>query len=423
MRVATQRWLEQDWGSGWHPFTDQALWEGEEWPVIVRGEGAYLEDSEGRRYLDANSSIWTNIHGHGHPKLVEAIREQAGELCHSSYLGLGNARANELGARLCEVSGLERCFFSDNGSTAIEAALRMELQWRAMRGEARRRVFLAFENGYHGDTLGAASLSGVGRFFEAVAGMGPEVRTLSGLEELAGVDGGEVAAVVIEPLVQGVNEMRVWPEGMLRDLREWCDGAGVHLILDEVMTGFGRTGELFACQVEGVVPDFLCLAKGLTGGCLPLAATLTTGEIYEAFKGPGRTFYYGHSYTGNALGCAVALASLELCLEEGFLSGVRAKGEVMGEFLGRFEGLRGVRAVRRVGMIAGIELAGDGSGRVGRDVCGQLREVGVLTRPILDTVVWMPPPGASEGDLREMGEKIGSILEGVMKPAGVDAKL
>ncbi|MGJ8724890.1 MAG: adenosylmethionine--8-amino-7-oxononanoate transaminase [Roseibacillus sp.] len=410
MEEDTRQWLEEDWKYGWHPFTDQAQWEKVAGPVIVRGEGVYLIDSEGRRYFDGNSSIWTNIHGHSHPKLVEAICKQAGELCHSSYLGLANARASELAARLSRATGMDRCFFSDNGSTAIEAALRMELQWRHHNGEAGRRGFVAFENGYHGDTLGAASLGGVGRFFESIAGMGPQVTWARGLEDLKAVDATKIAAVIIEPLIQGVNEMRPWPVGMLRSLREWCDRKGVHLILDEVMTGFGRTGTLFACQNEEVRPDYLCLAKGITGGYMPLAATLTTDEIYQSFKGPGRTFYYGHSYTANPLGCAVALASLKLCEEEGFLGEVRAKGEMMGEVLASLQRLPKVLAVRRCGMVAGIELTGDGSGAHGKEVCQRLRELGMLTRPILDTLVWMPPLGSSREEIGAMGALFGEAL-------------
>ena len=402
MKKETRQWLQDDWAHSWHPFTDQAQWEGVAGPVIVKGEGVYLIDSEGRRYFDGNSSIWTNVHGHSHPKLVEALREQAGELCHSSYLGLANARASELSASLCQAAGMDRCFFSDNGSTAVEAALRMELQWRHQNEEQNRRGFVAFENGYHGDTLGAASLGGVGRFFESIAGMGPEVTWAKGLEDLGKVAPQTIAAVIIEPLIQGVNEMRPWPAGMLKQLRDWCDQNGVHLILDEVMTGFGRTGELFACQKESVRPDYLCLAKGLTGGCMPLAATLTTDDIYQSFKGPGKTFYYGHSYTANPLGCAVALASLQLCQDGKFLPQVQAKGELMGELLAELQELSAVKETRRCGMVAGIELEGDGSGAAGKEVCLKLRERGLLTRPILDTIVWMPPLASSAEEIREM---------------------
>ncbi len=402
MRDDTRQWLANDWAHAWHPFTDQGDWEGADCPVIVKGEGVFLTDSEGHRYFDGNSSIWTNIHGHSHPHLVTALHRQAETLCHSSYLGLANARASELSARLCQATALDRCFFSDNGSTAIEAALRMELQWRHQNGEKERRGFVAFENAYHGDTLGAASLGGVGRFFESISGLGPEVTWARSLTDLKALDPSSVAAVVIEPLIQGVNEMRPWPVGMLAEIRDWCHQTGVHLILDEVMTGFGRTGELFACQREQVRPDYLCLAKGLTGGCMPLAATLTTDEIYQAFKGPGRTFYYGHSYTANPLGCAVALASLELCQEKDFLPEVRAKGELMARLLQEVESLATVKETRRCGMVVGIELEGDGSGSAGRQACLRLREQGLLTRPILDTVVWMPPLASSRGELTEM---------------------
>ncbi|MDP0492554.1 MAG: adenosylmethionine--8-amino-7-oxononanoate transaminase [Verrucomicrobiota bacterium JB023] len=403
---STRELLEADWRHAWHPFTDQSLWEGVDSPVIVRGEGVWLEDSEGRRYYDGNSSIWTNIHGHSHPALVEALREQAGTLCHSSYLGLANARASELAMTLSKsFSGgaLQRVFFSDNGSTALEVALRMELQWRWMRGEKERRKVVAFENAYHGDTLGAASLGGVGRFFEAIAGLGVEVEQVGGLAGLLAVDGDDVAAVVIEPVIQGVNEMTPWPTGMLKSVRAWCDEHGAHLICDEVMTGFGRTGALFACELEEVVPDYLCLAKGLTGGTMPLAATLTREVIYEDFKGPGKTLYYGHSYTANPLGCAVALASLELCQRDGFLLSVREKGELMGALLKQLSSHPSVKAVRRVGMVSGIELAGDGSSRGGKALCKRLRERGLLTRPILDTVVWMPPLASTRAELQAMG--------------------
>ena len=242
----------------------------------------------------------------------------------------------------------------------------------------------------------------MGRFFESIAGMGPVVTWARTVTDLNDLNPEEVAAVVIEPLIQGVNEMRPWPEGMLKKIRDWCDDRGVHLILDEVMTGFGRTGELFACQVEQVSPDYLCLAKGLTGGTMPLAATLTSNEIYQSFKGEGRTFYYGHSYTANPLGCAVALASLELCLQDDFLPEVRRKGEVMEELLRELEGEGGVKEARRCGMVAGLELEGDGSGLGARKACLQLRELGMLTRPILETVVWMPPLSATEEELREM---------------------
>jgi adenosylmethionine-8-amino-7-oxononanoate aminotransferase len=266
-------------------------------------------------------------------------------------------------------------------------------------GETKRDRFVAFDNGYHGDTMGAASLGGVSRFFERFRKFGVEVDFVGSLEDLAGLDSERVAAVIIEPLIQGVNEMRLWPKGMLKGLRDHCRRVGMHLILDEVMTGFGRTGTMFACGQEEVVPDFLCLAKGLTGGYMPMAATLTSEEVYEAFLGGAENaFYYGHSYTANPLGCAVALASLGLFESEDTLECLKPKIEAMEELLGKVrEGSSRVHEVRQCGFIAGVELRqADGSAyspevRMGERVCMAARGEGLLTRPIHDTVVMMPP--------------------------------
>lgn len=307
MNEQTQQWLAWDRRHCWHPFTDQRAWCDPEFEplLLVRGEGVWLWDSEGRRYFDGNSSIWTNIHGHGHPALNAAVQAQLAEVAHTSFLGFANPRAAELAARLCGLfpaDTLTRVFFSDDGSTAVECAVKMALQYRMQTGEPKRTRLVAFDNAYHGDTMGAASLGGVSLFFERFRKFGMPVSFVRDLAELRVLEADEIAAVIIEPLIQGVNQMHLWPAGMLRELREWCDATGVHLILDEVMTGFGRTGTMFACQQENVVPDFLCLAKGLTGGYLPLAATLTTEKIYRAFEGPENVFYYGHSYTANPLG-------------------------------------------------------------------------------------------------------------------------
>lgn len=397
MKDRVNKWILADHAHCWHPFTDQEIWESNFPVVICRGKGSWLFDVEGKRYLDANSSIWTNIHGHSHPVIVEAIQDQATKLCHSSYLGLANDKASELAEKLCSFfpDSLERCFFSDDGSTALEVAFKMSLQWRQQNGQKERTGIIAFENAYHGDTLGASSVGGVSRFIKGYGETGLNVYRIGSLEDLQKLPEVVVetaSALVIEPLIQGVNQMRLWPKGMLADLRAWTTQYGIHLILDEVMTGFGRTGKMFACQNEEVIPDFLCLAKGLTGGTMPLAATLTKREIYEGFKGPERTFFYGHSYTGNALGCAVALANLSLFESENTLAGIEEKGAYLERELTK---IPLIQEVRRVGLILGFDV-----GECGKEFCLKLRERGVLTRPILNTIVIMPPLSVTMDELK-----------------------
>jgi adenosylmethionine---8-amino-7-oxononanoate aminotransferase len=412
MDKATRDWIAADQAHCWHPFTRQSEWcgRGLDPLVIVRGDGPWLWDSEGQKYLDGNSSIWTNLHGHNHPAINAAIQQQLGKIAHCSFLGATHPLAAELAARLCGYfpeHSLERVFFSDNGSTAVECALKMAVQYRLQTGEPERNEFLAFANGYHGDTLGAASLGGVGRFFERFRGAGYPVQHVVSIQNLHDLPAEKIAAVVIEPLIQGVNEMRPWPAGMLAELRHWCDATGVHLILDEVMTGFGRTGEMFACQHEAVIPDFLCLAKGLTGGYLPLAATLTTGKIYDAFLGTAeKAFYYGHSYTANPLGCAAALASLDVFEVEKTLARLPEKIAHLATGLAALQSRQPlIHEIRQCGLISGIELRRpDGekfppSERFGEAVCLAARRHGLLTRPILDTVVLMPPLSISLSEI------------------------
>jgi adenosylmethionine---8-amino-7-oxononanoate aminotransferase len=412
MEQETRDWIAADQAHCWHPFTRQSEWcgRGHEPLVIVRGDGSWLRDSEGRKYLDGNSSIWTNLHGHNHPTINVAIQQQLGKIAHCSFLGATHPLAAELAARLCGYfpeHSLERVFFSDNGSTAVECALKMAVQYRLQTGEPERNHFLAFANGYHGDTLGAASLGGVGRFFERFRGAGYPVQHVVSIQDLHDLPAEKIAAVVIEPLIQGVNEIRPWPAGILAELRQWCDATGVHLILDEVMTGFGRTGEMFACQQEAVIPDFLCLAKGLTGGYLPLAATLTTGKIYDAFLGTAENaFYYGHSYTANPLGCAAALASLNVFEAEKTLARLPEKIAHLATGLATLQSRQPlIHEIRQCGLISGIELRRpDGekfppSERIGEAVCLAARRHGLLTRPILDTVVLMPPLSSSLSEI------------------------
>lgn len=394
----------------WHPFTDMAAWcAADHEPLVIEsGKGVYLLDSEGRRYLDGNSSIWTNIHGHGHPRIVSAIQEQAERLAHCSALGTSNIPASRLAAELCRLwpeSGLSRVFYSDDGSTAVECALRMALQYWQMRDQRERRVFACFDQAYHGDTTGAAALGGIARFHGRFAGLGVPVQRCASMEELAALPRETVttlAAVVLEPLIQGAAGMKLWPEGMLRELRVWADENEVLLIFDEVMTGFGRSGPMFACQHEGVAPDFLCLAKGLSGGSIPLAATLTSEGIFQAFRGPDRTFYHGHSYCGNPLGCAAALANLAIFREENTLAKLRPKISLLANLLADWKRRSPhVREVRQLGLIAGIDLADTLGEGTGAKVCQAARAHGLLTRPIRNTLVFMPPLAINEAQLAE----------------------
>ena len=411
----------------WHPFTQMKAWcaDSHEPLVLVEGEGAVLRDSRGREYIDGNSSIWTNIHGHGHPKITGAIRDQLARVAHVSFLGTTNAPAAELAARLAGLfppQSLPRVFFSDDGSTAVEAAMKMAIQFWQQSGVPERTRFVAFDRAYHGDTAGAASLGGIGAFHDRFAGHHFPVERISDPEGFDRLAHGEIAAVVIEPLIQGAAGMRVWPHGLLRRLREKCDATGALLILDEVLTGFGRTGTMFACEQENVIPDFLCLAKGLTGGYLPLAATLVTERIFSAFLGgfeEEKTFFYGHSYTGNALGCAAALASLDVFREERVLEKLQPKIATMAALLGHLADMAAVHEIRQCGFMAGIEVRDRGGEalprqeRTGGKICEAARKHGLLTRPVLDTIVLMPPLCTSEIQLRAAVSAIGLAIEEV----------
>ncbi|MFZ4116614.1 MAG: adenosylmethionine--8-amino-7-oxononanoate transaminase [Chthoniobacterales bacterium] len=398
----------------WHPFTQQQQWVEQEPLIIVSGKGAFLRDIHGRDYFDGNSSIWTNIHGHAHPRIMAAIAEQAATLDHTSFLGTTHPKAILLAQRLVGLfpgQPLSRVFFSDNGSTAIEAALKMTLQYWQLVGQPERHRLVSFTNAYHGDTAGAASLGSRNIFSERFDKIHFPVERVTDLAMLQTLPHPEtIAGIIIEPLIQGVAGMRLWPQGMLRDLRSFCDHHGILLLLDEVMTGFGRTGTMFACQQEGVVPDFLALAKGLTGGALPLAATMTREKIYEAFLGTyeeQKTFYYGHSYTANPIACAAALASLEIFEEELVLEKLPEKIRHFSHALKKLESLPHVAEIRQCGLIAGIELMQDPlsgtpypwQAHMGANICHAARQHGLLTRPILDTIVFMPPLCANDEEM------------------------
>jgi len=410
-----------DKSHAWHPFTQMQDWTAPaHQPLfITRGEGVWLYDIEGKRYLDGNSTIWTNLHGHRHPRLDAALAAQAAKIAHVSALGFANEPATRLARALVQLwpaGTLQRVFFSDDGSTAIECAVKMALQYHQLTGHPERSGFAAFENAYHGDTMAAATLGGISTFTERFRRFGLSTRhfpDMAALEQMPRETSGTLAAVIIEPLIQGSAGMQTWPPGMLQALRGWCDERGVLLICDEVLTGFGRTGRMFACHHEGVVPDFLCLAKGLTGGYLPLAATLTRENIYEAFLGRYeelKTFFYGHSYTGNPLACAVALASLEVFAEEDTLTRLQPRIALMSELLSDLKARhpQHLGAVRQCGFIAGLDVLADApAGRpfpwqdqTGARICLAARDAGLLTRPIRDTLILMPPLCTSEAELR-----------------------
>lgn len=397
----------------WHPFTPMAEWVAPDSSPLVleRGDGVWLYDTEGRRYFDGNSSIWTNLHGHRHPVLTAAMREQLDRVAHVSFLGATHEPAIRLAAELVALfppGTLERVFLSDDGSTAVECALRQAWQFWEWHGQPQRRTVVAFAQAYHGDTLGAASLGGIPIFSGTAGRLGLPVRHVRDAEELEAMPPAErdtVAAVIIEPMVQGAAGLRLWPAGLLRSLRTWCDRHGVLLIFDEVMTGFGRTGRMFAAEHESVTPDILCLAKGLTGGYAPLAATLATDRVFQAFVGPRedrRTFFYGHSYSGHALGCAAARASLQLFRDEQILERLAPKIRHLTAGLAglqdRHPGF--VREVRQCGFIAGVEIgpplnsaepAASATRRWGAEVCQAARAFELLTRPIGNTLILMPP--------------------------------
>lgn len=397
----------------WHPFTPMAEWGApDSLPLVLeRGDGVWLYDTEGRRYFDGNSSIWTNLHGHRHPVLTAAIREQLDRVAHVSFLGATHEPAIRLAAELVALfppGTLERVFLSDDGSTAVECALRQAWQFWEWHGQPQRRTVVAFAQAYHGDTLGAASLGGIPIFSGTAGRLGLPVRHVRDADELEAMSPAErdaVAAVIIEPMVQGAAGLRRWPPGLLRSLRAWCDRHGVLLIFDEVMTGFGRTGRMFAGEHESVTPDLLCLAKGLTGGYSPLAATLATDRVFQAFVGPReerRTFFYGHSYSGHALGCAAALASLQIFRDEQVLERLAPKIHHLAAGLAAVQARQPdfVRDVRQCGLIAGVEIgpplhasepAAASARRWGADVCQVARTFELLTRPIGNTVILMPP--------------------------------
>ena len=424
----------------WHPFTQMKEWEQEEPVIIERGKGAYLIDTEGRRYLDGSSSIWVNVHGHRHPILDAALRQQLGKVAHSTLLGLSNPPAIELARALVRIApkGLTRVFYSDDGSTAVEVALKMAVQYWQQRKprSGPKHLFVNLTGAYHGDTTGAMSVGNIELFherfrpllFSTLKVTAPQTSPSSKLANVESIERlfkrrhKEIAGLIIEPLVQAAAGIIVAPSGYLLGIRELCTKYQVLLIADEVATGFGRTGKMFACQHEGVTPDLMAISKGLTGGYMPLAATLATEDIYQAFLGEYRdwkTFFHGHSYTGNPIGCALALANLEVFRKEQTLKRLQPKIKALRQFLKPLGDHPHVGEIRQCGFMMGIELVKDRmtrepypiEERIGHRVAMEARRRGLLLRPIGNVIVLMPPLVTS---LKELSEIIQSVCDSII---------
>ena len=415
----------------WHPFTQQRGWIEEPPLLIDRADGTDLIDVDGRRYIDGVSSLWCNVHGHRHPAIDIAVKDQLDRVAHTTMLGLSHPPAVRLAKRLVELApqGLTRVFYSDSGSTAAEIALKMAFQYWQQRGgeHSGKTRFVSLREAYHGDTIGSVSVGGIELFHSLYRpllfdSLKAEPGDAADMERVLAEHRGEVAAVIVEPLVQGAAGMLLHPEGYLREVRELCDRHGALLVCDEVAVGFGRTGRMFACEHEAVSPDFLCLAKGLTGGYLPLAATLTTERVYEGFLGEYeefRTFFHGHTYTGNPLACAAALANLNLFEQERTLELLEPKIALLEELLGPVAELPAVAEVRQRGFMCGIELGGfPVEARAGHRVTVQARRRGAVVRPLGDVVVLMPPLRISKADLARLVAIVRESIEAACAELG-----
>jgi adenosylmethionine---8-amino-7-oxononanoate aminotransferase len=414
MNNVTKTLSEWDRSFVWHPFTQMKEYAGEDVLVIERGEGNYLVDTEGRRYLDGVASLWVNVHGHRRKEIDEAVKAQLDKIAHSTLLGVTNEPAVRLAKKLVEIApqGLKYVFYSDNGSTAVEVALKIAFEYWQLKGRKTKQKFVSFQDSYHGDTLGAVSVGHIELFHEVYrpllfptfqAPSPRDPKCLEWVEAIFKKESGNIAGLIIEPQIQAAGGMIVQPDGFLKKLKALCESHDVLFIADEVATGFGRTGTMFACEQEGVVPDLLCLAKGLTGGYLPLAATLATDEIYQAFLGDYgeyRHFFHGHSYTGNPLGCAAALANLEIFDKERVIESIQPKIRTMEEALKRFREIPQVKEVRQKGLMVGIDL-GDlpPEKRVGHKIGLAARKKHVLIRPLGNVIVLMPSLSVTEDEI------------------------
>ena len=447
--TAELRQLDRD--HVWHPFTPMSAWMDENAPIIIRGDGFHLFDTDETRYLDGISSLWCNVHGHNVPEIDKAIRNQLDRVAHSTMLGLASDVSIELARQLVDITPepLTRVFYSDSGATSVEVALKLAYQYHHQKEnrEPQRNTFLCVGNAYHGDTIGSVSVGGIDLFHRVyqhllfptvsvpspVATRIPDGHTketwlahcFDAAEQLVREHSNQAAGFVIEPLVQGAAGILVHPEGYLAHVRRLCTQHGIPLIADEVAVGFGRTGTLFACDQEAVQPDLMCLAKGISGGYLPIAATLATEEIFAAFGGPpsaGRTFFHGHTYTGNPLGCAAALASLALFTKNNVMQNVGRLNETLTAALSPLRDKPYVGEIRHKGIMVGIELVRDRDtmkplpveNRTGHQVTLAARRRGAIIRPLGDVIVLMPAPAMPPELVQELCHITVESIEEVM---------
>jgi len=420
----------------WHPFTQMKDYEKSSPLVIEKGRGSYLYDTEGNRYIDGISSLWVTVHGHRKKKIDDAIISQVKKISHSTLLGISNVPAVELAEKLVKITpkGLSKVFYSDNGSTSVEIALKIAYQYWQQKSDKTKikKKFISLVNAYHGDTLGSVSVGGIDLFHQVYSPLlfktfkadspycyrcpvkkdwpGCKLACIDSLEKILKKHSREIAAMIIEPMVQGAAGMITFPKGYLKKVRQLCSRYNVLLIADEVAVGFGRTGKMFACEHEKIIPDLLAIAKGITGGTLPLAATLASEEIYNAFLGEPedlKTFFHGHTYTGNPVACAAAIANLEVFKEEKVLLSLKKKIRLLTKYLKAFVTLSHVGDVRQSGFMVGIELVKDkrtkepfsAKERIGHWVILEARKRGVVIRPLGDVIVLMPPLSISEKEL------------------------
>jgi adenosylmethionine-8-amino-7-oxononanoate aminotransferase len=448
----------------WHPFTQMQDWMDSEPLIIEEGKGAWIKDVDGKWYIDGVSSLWVNVHGHRHPAIDKAVKAQLDKIAHSTMLGLSNVPATILAEKLIKIApkGLKKVFYSDSGSEGVEIALKMAFQyWQQSKGQGVRdkgkgkTKFLTLVNAYHGDTIGAVSVGGIDLFhqiyklllFKSFKAPTPycyrcpykleirdkrcEMRCLKEVEDLMKNHHKEIAAMIVEPLVQAAAGILVYPKGYLKGIRKLCTKYDILMIVDEVAVGFGRTGKMFACEHENISPDLMIVAKGLTGGYLPVAATLTTEKIFNAFLGTHescRTFYHGHTYTGNPMGCAAGIASVGLFKTEKTLQNLQPKIRLLSEKLDKFKDLGHVGDVRQCGFLAGIELVKNKrtgedyppSDKVGIKVTMEARKRGLIIRPLSNIIVIMPPLSISKVDLGSMLDiiycSIKKVTEGKVEP-------